>query len=189
VDALRQHINSRARIHGVISDGGQAPNVVPAHSAASFLVRAADEFYLGELKERVLNCFRGAATATGCRLEYKWDELCYAPMLNNLTLGKLFVANLRRLGRNARLVEKDKSFGSTDFGNVSQLLPGIHASVGITSPGVVSHSPEFVLAAVSEKGLKGMLDAAKALAMTGADLLVEPAWLEKAQKEFDQHKA
>ncbi len=89
INSLRQHIKSKARIHGIITDGGQAANVVPAHSAGSFLVRAADETYLAELKQKVLNCFIGAATATGARLEYKWDELCYAPMLNNLTLGKL----------------------------------------------------------------------------------------------------
>jgi amidohydrolase len=188
VDALRQHINAKARVHGVITDGGQAANVVPAHSAGNFLVRAGDETYLEELKKKVLNCFKGAALATGCRLKYKWDELCYAPMLNNLTLGRLFVENLTALGRKAKLLDEDKSFGSTDFGNVSQLVPGIHASVGITVRGVVSHSPEFAEAAVSEKGFKGMLDSAKALAMTAADLLVEREWLKKAKNEFDQHQ-
>ncbi len=188
VDALRQHINSKARIHGIITDGGQAPNVVPAHSAASFLVRAADESYLADLKERVVNCFQGAAQATGCRCELKWDELCYAPMLNNLTLGRLFVRNLNSLGRKARVVDRDKSFGSTDFGNVSQIVPGIHASIGITVRGVVSHSPQFAEAAISEKGLKGMLDSAKGLAMTAADLLVDRGWLEKTRSEFRQRK-
>jgi amidohydrolase len=188
LDALRQHISSKARVHGIITDGGQAANVVPAHSAASFLVRAGDMTYLEEVKEKVLNCFKGAAVATGCRLEHKWDELCYAPMLNNLTLGRLFVKNLRQLGRKAKLIDRDKSFGSTDFGNVSQLVPGIHASVGITQRGVVSHSPQFAEAAVSEKGFKGMLDAAKALAMTAADLLAEPANLEKAQDEFKRQR-
>jgi amidohydrolase len=188
IDALRQHINSKARIHGVITDGGQAANVVPAHSAGSFLVRAADETYLEELKQRVLNCFQGAALATGCKLKYKWDELCYAPMLNNLTMGRLFTQNLIKLGRKAKLADEDKGFGSTDFGNVSQLVPGIHASVGITTRGVVSHSPQFAEAAVSEKGFKGMLDAAKALAMTAADLLVDREWLKKAKNEFNQHE-
>lgn len=188
INSLRQHIKSKARIHGIITDGGQAANVVPAHSAANFLVRAADEVYLSELKQKVLNCFQGAAMATGARLEYRWDELCYAPMLNNLTLGKLFLHNLRQLGRKAKMADPEKSFGSTDFGNVSQLVPGIHASVAIVHPGVTTHSPEFAAAAVSEKGLAAMIDAAKALAMTVTDLVADTTMVAKAKEEFYQYK-
>jgi amidohydrolase len=187
IDSLRQHINSKARIHGIITDGGQAANVVPAHSAGSFLIRATDLVYLKELKERVLNCFKGSALATGCRIEYRWDELCYAPMLNNLTLAKLFVRNMHQIGRKTRLADPRQGFGSTDFGNVSQLLPGIHATVSIGQR-VGTHSPQFVEAAVSEKAFKAMLDAAKALAMTAADLLLEPEWLKKTTSEFGQNK-
>lgn len=189
INSLRQHIKSKARIHGIITDGGQAPNVVPAHSAGVFLVRAEDIAYLEELKKRVLNCFVGAATATGARLEYKWDEFYYAPMLNNLTIGKLFGRNMNQIGRKMKMIDADKSFGSTDFGNVSQLLPGIHASVRITSRrGVVTHSPQFAEAAISKIGLQAMLDSAKALAMTAADLLVEPAVLARAKIEFCKNK-
>jgi amidohydrolase len=189
INSLRQHIRSKARIHGIITDGGQAANVVPAHSAGSFLVRATDETYLEELKKKVLNCFIGAALATGAKLKYKWDELCYAPMLNNLTLGKLYLENMRTLGRRTKMVDLDKSFGSTDFGNVSQLIPGIHASVSITSrKGIVTHSPQFAEAAISEKGLRAMLDAAKALSMTVADLLADPSLVAKAKTEFCKHK-
>lgn len=188
VNSLRQHVNSKARIHGIITNGGQAANVVPAYSAASFLVRAADETYLAELKQKVLNCFQGAATATGARLEYRWDELCYAPMFNNLTLGKYFVHNMRQLGRRAKMEDPDKSFGSTDFGNVSQLVPGIHASVAIALPGITTHSPEFSAAAVSEKGLQAMMDAVKALAMTVADLVSDPELLAKVKTEFYNNK-
>lgn len=188
IDALRQHIKSKARIHGIITDGGQAPNVVPAHSAGNFLVRAAEETYLAELKEKVLNCFKGAAQATGARLEYKWDALSYAPMLNNLTLGRLFMRNMNQIGRKTRMVDPDKSFGSTDFGNVSQLVPGIHASVSITTKrGTVTHSPQFAEAAVSEKGLEAMLDSAKALGMTVADLLADSGVLIKVKAEFFKH--
>ena len=188
IDALRQHIPSTARIHGIITDGGQAANVVPDHSAASFLVRAADEPGLEELKLKVLNCFQGAATATGARLEYKWDELHYAPVLNNLTLAKLYARNLRRLGRKALMSDPDNSFGSTDFGNVSQLIPGMHASVAIARPGTIAHTPQFAAAAVSETGLQAMLDAARALAMTVADLLSQPDLLARAREEFNNNK-
>jgi amidohydrolase len=189
LNSLRQHIKSKARIHGIITDGGQAPNVVPAHSAGSFLVRAADENDLAELKPRVLNCFSGAATATGARLEYKWDELGYAPVLNNLNLARLFIRNMKQAGRKMKMVDPGKSFGSTDFGNVSQLVPGMHASVAITPRrGVVTHSPQFADAAVSEKGLQGMLDAAKAMAMTAADLLSDPAIMARVKDEFLRHR-
>ncbi len=188
INSLRQHIRSKARIHGIITDGGQAANVVPAHSAASFLVRAADEPYLEVLKKKVIDCFKGAAIATGARLEYKWDELCYAPMLNNPTLAKVFVKNMRQLGRKTKLEDPDKSFGSTDFGNVSQLVPGIHGSVAIARPGVVTHSPQFAVAAASEKGLQAMTDAARGMAMTAADLLSDPALLARAKEEFLQRK-
>ena len=189
LNSLRQHIKSKARIHGIITDGGQASNVVPDHSAGSFLVRAADENDLAELKSRVLNCFIGAATATGARLEYKWDERCYAPMLNNLHLARLFIRNMKQVGRKMKMVEPAKSFGSTDFGNVSQLVPGIHPSVAITPHrGVVSHSPQFAEAAISEKGLEAMLEAAKAMAMTAADLLADPALLTGVKNEFLRHR-
>jgi len=189
IDALRQHIKSKARIHGIITDGGQAPNVVPAHSAGSFLVRAPDEAYLDELKEKVLNCFKGAAQATGARLEFKWDELSYSPVLNNLTLGRLFMQNMNRIGRKTRMVDPSQSFGSTDFGNVSQLVPGIHASVSITSrQDAATHSPQFAEAAASEKGLQAMMDAATAMGMTAADLLADSEVLVKVKTEFFQHK-
>jgi len=101
VNSLRQHIKEAARIHGIITNGGQAPNVVPEHSAAKFLIRAQDITYLEELKGKVLNCFLGASLATGARLEYNWGNKVYAPMKNNLTLAKLFCQNLESLGRHA----------------------------------------------------------------------------------------
>jgi amidohydrolase len=188
INSLRQHIKSSARVHGIITDGGQAPNIVPAHTAASFMVRATDQAYLEELKQKVLDCFKGAAAATGARLEYKWDDLSYAPLLNNLTLGKLFLANLRRFRKKAQMEDPDKGFGSTDFGNVSQLIPGIHASIAIAPRGVVTHSPQFAEAAGSETGRQAMLDAAKALALTVTDLLADPELIVKAREEFNQHQ-
>ena len=185
INSLRQHIHPRARVHGIITDGGQAANVVPAHSAGIFLVRAADDGYLEVLKQRVLSCFAGAATATGARLEYKWDEVRYEPLLNNMTLARAFTRNMRALGHKMKLYDPDKSFGSTDFGNVSQLVPGIHPSVAIAPPrDIVVHSPQFAAAAISESAMKGLLDAAKALAMTVVDLVADPGLMAKVKAEF-----
>ncbi len=184
INSLRQHIKERARIHGIITDGGQAVNVVPAHSAAGFLVRARDEAYLDELKGKVLNCFKGAATATGCRLKYRWGRGQYAPMRNNLTLARLFIENMRLAGRKIEMENPDQSFGSTDMGNVSQLVPSIHPSVAVAPADVSIHSPRFADAAASEAGIQGMIDAAKALALTVVDPLASPESVARAKKEF-----
>ena len=188
INSLRQHIKDKARIHGIITDGGQAANIVPAHSAGTFLVRAEDNTYLDELKERVLNCFIGAATASGARLEYRWGKTRYAPMRNNLTLARLFRQNMQSLGRRVRLFNPSSAFGSTDMGNVSQLVPGIHPIVAIAPKDVLGHSPQFAEAAASEAGIRGLVDAAKALAMTAVDLVANPEIAVKVKKEFQQQK-
>ena len=186
INSLRQHIKDKARIHGIITDGGEAPNIVPAHSAGSFIVRAEEDTYLDELKQKVLNCFIGAATASGARLEYRWGDVRYAPMRNNVTLARLFIQNMQSLGRQMPLSEPNHTFGSTDMGNVSQVVPSIHPFVAIAPKGVVNHSPQFVSAAASEAGTRGLLDAAKALAMTVVDLAANPEIVSKVKQEFQQ---
>jgi len=188
INSLRQHIRDKTRIHGIITYGGEAANVVPAHSAASFLIRAEDNAYLDELKQKVLNCFVGAATASGARLEYRWEDIRYASMRNNLTLAQLFSQNLQSLGREVIIPDPNKIQASTDMGNVSRLTPGIHAWVSITPPEVALHTPEFALAAASEAGLHGLLDGAKALAMTVVDLIANPELVTKIKKEFQADK-
>jgi len=186
INSLRQHIKDKARIHGIITDGGEAPNVVPAHSAGSFIVRAEEDAYLDELKERVLSCFIGAATASGARLEYRWGEVRYAPMRNNLTLARLFSQNMQSLGRQIKLSEPKHTFGSTDMGNVSQVVPSIHPFVAIAPVEVANHSLQFVSAAASEAGIRGLIDAAKALAMTVVDVAANPEIVSQAKQEFEQ---
>ena len=188
INSLRQHIKSTARIHGIITDGGEAANIVPAHSAANFIVRAEDNAYLDELKKKVLNCFIGAATVSGARLEYKWDEVYYSPMRNNLTLARLFRQNMQSLGRRMQLFNSDIAFGSTDMGNVSQVVPGIHPIVTIAPKDVLGHSPQFAEAAASEAGMCGLVDAAKALAITATDLVADPSIAARVTKEFQQQK-
>jgi amidohydrolase len=184
INSLRQHIRDGARIHGIITHGGEAANVVPAYSAASFYVRSQDTVYLDELKQKVIKCFEGTALATGARLDYKWHDIVYAPMRNNLALAQLFTRNLESLGRKVASLQSLYAFGSTDMGNVSQVVPAIHPFVAIVSADVLLHSDDFVLAAASESGHKGLLDAAKALAMTVADLLGEPENMARVKSEF-----
>jgi amidohydrolase len=186
INSLRQHIKDTARFHGIITNGGEASNVVPAHSAGSFIARALENDYLDELKEKVINCFEGAAKATGARLEYRWDTVRYEPMLNNMTLAALFAGNMKALGRDIIISSPDKAFGSTDMGNVSQLVPGIHPNVAIAARDIQLHSPQFAEAAASEAGLKGLIDAAGAMAMTVVDILSSPETLTAIKNEFGQ---
>jgi len=183
INSLRQHIRGDARIHGIITDGGEAPNIVPAHSAAVFLVRALDDDYLAELKDKVLNCFTGASVASGARLEYRWRDRTYAPMKSNTTLAELFKQNLESLGRQVETCDPHFGLGSTDMGNVSQVVPSIHPTIAIAPREVVIHTPEFAAAAASEAGHEGLMDAAKAMAMTVADI-IQPGMLDKIRQEF-----
>lgn len=182
INSLRQHINEQARIHGIITRGGDAPNVVPDHTAGSFLVRAADEAYLEELKDKVLDCFKGAAKASGAKLKFKWKDY-FAPLQANATLADIFADNLRALGRDPRAIP-DRAFGSSDVGNVSQLVPTIHPEVAIAPRSVSLHSAEFRAAAVSAEGNRGLLDGAKAMGMTAVDLLADTKLVNRIKKEF-----
>jgi len=186
INSLRQHIQSTARIHGIITDGGKAANIVPDHSAGEFYVRAADDAYLDELIQKVLNCFIGAGLATGARMEYKPDPLRYASMSGNMVLAGLYVANMKAIGREVSLFESKipLNVGSTDMGNVSRETAAIHPMLAIAPKGISPHSPEFAAAAASETGLKSMCDAAKAVAMTVVDLLSDAETMQKVREEF-----
>ena len=182
INSLRQHINERARIHGIITKGGDAPNIVPDHTAGTFLVRAVDEAYLEELKVKVLNCFQAAALATGAQLQYAWKEY-YAPLRANTTLAGVLAVNMRAIGRDPQPIP-DRASGSSDMGNVSMLVPAIHPEVAIAEPKVSLHSVEFRAAAVSAEGDRGLIDGAKALALTAVDLLANPKTIAAIRKEF-----
>jgi metal-dependent amidase/aminoacylase/carboxypeptidase family protein len=185
INSLRQHIGPRERISGIITNGGEAANIIPARAAATFIIRAADDLSLDVLKKKVNNCFTGAAKATSAKLKYSWGER-YAAMVSNVALGKLFQHNIQSLGLEIRLGDNSILNFSTDVGNVSQLVPTIQPLVSITSTGIPIHTPQFAKAAATEDALHALLDAAKAMAMTAVDLLADPETLEKVWKEFRQ---
>ncbi len=184
INSLRQHIRQTSRIHGIITCGGEAANIVPDHTQASFLVRTDDLKYLEELKEKIMNCFIAASLATGARLEHVWGKLFYAPLRPNFTLARLFAKNMGSLGREVHLGEPRPRLFSTDMGNISQRVPSIHPTVAITSSSIPWHTPEFAAAAASEAGHRGLLDSAKALALTAIDLLSTPEILDEIRTEF-----
>jgi len=183
VNSLRQHIAEGSRVHGIITDGGEAANIVPSHSSAFFLVRSDDIHYLQELKGRVLDCFTAASISSGARLEYRWGDVTYAPLLHNRVLARLFTQNLGDLGREVSPANPRYAF-STDMGNVSQIVPALHPIIAIADPPVSHHSPEFAVAAASEAGHRGLIDGAKTLALTAIDLLIDPETLAEVREEF-----
>jgi len=183
INSLRQHIRGTERISGIITDGGEAANIVPAHTAATFIVRAEDDIRLDALKKRVVSCFAGAARATGAKLKYSWGER-YAAMVSNITLARLFHENMQSLGQAIRLGDNTVMNFSTDVGNVSQLVPTIQPLVAIAPDGVMIHTPQFAKTAATEDALRLMLVAAKAMAMTAIDLLASPETVAKVREEF-----
>jgi amidohydrolase len=187
INSLRQHIRASERVSGIITNGGEAANIVPARTAATFIVRAENDVYLDTLKKRVIDCFAGAARATGAKLKYSWGEH-YEAMVSNVALGRLFHDNMRSLGRSVALGENTVLNFSTDVGNVSQLVPAIQPLVAIAPANIMIHTPQFARAAATEGALRSLLDAAKAMAMTAVDLLSRPETMEKVKAEFLKSK-
>jgi amidohydrolase len=187
INALRQHLRDDARIHGIITHGGDAPNIVPDYAAARFYVRAADTPYTEEVIEKVRACAEGAALATGARLEFGRYAPHYDNRLPNPKLYDLAEANMAALG--IVLSPPDERMGSSDMGNVSQVVPSIHPYIAIGPEEMGGHTVEFCEAAASPAGHEGMIKAAKILAMTAVDLLAEPANLVEAKAAFAEQKA
>jgi amidohydrolase len=186
INSLRQHIRTTARVHGIITDGGEAPNIVPGHAAASFLVRAEDDTYLADLKRRVAGCFEAGASATGARLELRWNVNEYAAMNTNEAIARAHRANLATVGRDVPDAERPQGMGSTDMGNISRIMPAIHPLIAIAPPDVNSHSPAFAEYAASDSGKLATLDGAKALAMTAIDILTDAELRGAMREEFER---
>ena len=183
MNALRQLIRSDTRIHGMITDGGQAANIIPERAAARIVVRAADPSYLGDLRRRVLLCFEGAATATGAELRYEWGE-AMDQVTTNQPMAAAFLANARALGRDLGPRRAGETSGSTDMGNISSLMPSIHPFLSVSDGRIPWHSRDFAAAARTPQALETMHIAAKALAFTVIDLLARPDLLKQAKDAF-----
>jgi amidohydrolase len=187
MSALRQHIGRDERVHGIVTEGGQAPNVVPDRTAGRFYVRAADFDALVPLKERVEACFRAGATATGCEIEVRWGAADYRDFFYNAPLAESFVENARTLGREFFPWDKLPASvkGSTDMGNISYRVPSIHPMLASAPAHVTIHNVEFEKWAGSEMGDGAALDGAKSLAMTAIDYMTDPELRERARAVFE----
>jgi amidohydrolase len=190
VAALRQHIDPAERIHGIITDGGDKPNIVPATAGSEWMVRSPTLARLGRLQERFVACIEAGAQAAGCEVEIDWRDPAYADMVDNRALVARYRANAEELGRTVAEPDPDRRVvGSTDMGNVSYVVPSIHPMIQVAPRGVPIHTPTFADHAVGEGGDRAVVDGAKALAWTVADIWLDAALLAEARHEWEQETA
>lgn len=187
INALRQHVKSDVRIHGIVTQGGGSPNVVPAFASCRFRVRSETEPYLAEVVEKVLNIARGAALMTGARLEIQEYANPYMNNIPNLTLADAMEQNMRTLGLKVSPAPARPERGSNDLGNIAHRVPSIQGAIAIADEGTLNgHSPEFAAASLSDRGHGAVLLGAKVLAFTALDVLFQPDLLARARKELSE---
>jgi amidohydrolase len=165
----RQHFEPRQMVHGIVTKGGDVPNVVPAHTSALYNLRASDMESLQRLENRICACFSGAAMATGCAHEVV-SQPAYAELVHDPFLVSAYRAAVTSLGRSLLSLEAERAMptGSTDMGNVSRVIPSLHPSIAIDSGGAVNHQPEFAAACITPSADKALVHSAIALAWTAA---------------------
>ena len=175
---LRQAMYPTDKIHCMISDGGDAPNIIPSYTRSEWYVRAATDARLDELMEKVTACWDAAATATGCTVEVSNSGHPMIDLISDPVLTELYQANTTRLGRPMqRGADRDPSkAGSTDMGNVSHVVPSIHPMLDIHPQGAVNHQPEFAAHTVTPDGDKAIRDGALAMAWTILDVAEGDRW-------------
>ena len=189
VNAMRQQLRPEARIHGIITNGGSAANIIPEYAMAKFSVRALDRRYQQEVLKRFIACADGAATSTGTKLKVTVHENSgYENMVPSQPLAERWATHMRAMGQTVQATIDDERMGSTDMGNVSQLLPSIHPYIGIAAEGTPGHSTAFRDAAATPEAHEAALFAAKALALVAIDALADPAVLDRARADFDERR-
>jgi len=176
IGLLRQHITSDQRIHGIVTHGGDAPNVVPGRTEGSWYVRAATLAALEELSPRVHRCFEAGALATGCDVEVELRSPRYSEFLPDATLLAAYAREATAVGRVLPAEGEDRGLaGSTDMANVSLRVPTIHPMLAIEADGAVNHQPEFTAAAARPSADRAVLDGATAMARTVVAVAEDPA--------------
>jgi len=185
VNARRLHMRDDARVHGIVTDGGKAVNIIPDRAAARFSVRARDRAYQRRLIAMVQQAAEAGALATGARLE--WTETRgYSNMVANVVIADIFAEHLRATDRVVDEPRPNQRMGSTDMGDISQIMPAVHAYLSIAPRDVPNHTVGFTEAAASPAGDRAVIDGALAMAQTAADLFADPSLVALAQAEFQE---
>lgn len=170
IGLLRQQLPKEIRLHGIVTDGGQAPNIIPERGAANVWVRALDPSALKHASERLLECARGAAMTTGTRLEIIPAAGCSPPMKANLPLAASYRQKLAALGLDETHHAPDQAIGSSDITHIAAVVPTIHPNFPI-GDGIALHTREFAEATATERGEAGLLEGARAMALTVLELV------------------
>ena len=189
VNAMRQQLRPDARVHGIVTSGGSAANIIPEYAAGQFSVRARDRVYQQEVLRRFIACAEGAAAATGTTVKVTVNENGgYENMVPSTPLADRWAEHVRTLGIEVMQSVDDERMGSTDMGNVSQIIPAVHPYIAIAPEGTPGHSTAFRDAAATPAALANAIAAAKALALVAVDLLEDPNLLARAQAEFAERQ-
>lgn len=188
VNALRQHLPDEYRVHGIITHGGDAANIVPEYAEAEFLVRHKHLATLYSIRDKVIACARGATLSVGAKVDIEEGHV-YAERNINEVMANRFGKHLQSLGVTLQTPPRVGGVGSSDFGNLSQAVPAIHPYIKIAPEGTSNHTADFAAAAASPEGLKGMIQASKALAATASDLLTDAALLSEVKEVFRKTQA
>jgi amidohydrolase len=188
--ALRQHLPAGHRLHGIITNGGKAANVVPELAEALFVARAPDLEKLNVLRSRLNACFEAGALATGTKADIVWDDVVYADMVNNWPLAEAYRGNAERLGRSFERYEDVplSRAASSDMGNVSYRVPSIQPMIRVAPKGVVHHHRDFATWSASEDGMQAVIDGAAALAMTAIDFMLDENLRREVRNGFSKRK-
>lgn len=185
INALREHIRSDSRVHGVIIDGGKAANVVPDYSKVQYYVRSTSKTYNAELLEKIKNCARGAALATGTEVKITKFEFSYDNMVTNQTLSNVFNEQLYDIA-GIEIAEPRKSMGSIDAGQVSQVCPTIHPYFDITNdPNIAAHTRDFATCSLTPYAKEQMRNTISTLVMTAVKVMTDKELFEKIKHEFN----
>ncbi|WP_210471403.1 M20 family metallopeptidase [Sporosarcina sp. 6E9] len=185
INALRQQLPSDVRIHGIITHGGDAPNIIPEYASARFYIRAASWKKTVEVSDKVRNIAEGAALATGATVKIERFQNEVKDLVLNAVLDQVLVEELSALGEVVH-TEKREGKGSTDAGNISYEVPTAHPYIKIGPDNLVAHTDEFREASKSEIGDEALITGAKALASTGYRLLTDFELLHRVKQEFER---
>jgi amidohydrolase len=172
IGLLRQHLQPGDQVHGIVTRGGEAPNIVPGEASARYIVRAPDLDALGRLEPRIRRCFEAGALASGARLEAHSHGAPYSEFRHDPDVADIYRANAVALGRSLA-PRSTKGAASTDMANVSLLMPTIHPTLGLDCAPAVNHQPEFAAHCRTPEADKGVLEGAMAMAWTCLDAAAE----------------
>ena len=187
IGVLRQQLTDRIRIHGVIVEGGTVPNVIPEYTKAKYYIRAADIDTLHELYEKVENIVKGSALQTGCTSSMKLYQNLVENMVLTPSLDAIYEKYITELGNTVKHVEDVVMPGSSDVGNISQVVPTIQPHISITDVQIAGHSQDMVNASCSPKAMDAIVKGAKALAFTALELFENPEELVKVKEDHAWH--